>query len=73
VKALLATGIVLVLIGLAAGFVPQLIETLSTGFPSSGIPWMQTSGFVVAAIGAVMIGAFIGKRRARKRADRNSQ
>jgi uncharacterized protein YjeT (DUF2065 family) len=73
VKALLAIGIVLVLVGLAAGFGPQIVQTLSTGFPSAGIPWMQTSGFVVAAIGAVMIGAFIGKRRARKRADRNSR
>jgi hypothetical protein len=72
VKALLATGIVLVLIGLGAGFGPQIVETVSTGFPSTGIPWMQTSGFVVAAIGAVMIGAYIGKRRARKRGDRDA-
>jgi hypothetical protein len=71
VKALLITGIVLVLIGLGAGFGPQIVQTVSTGFPATGIPWMQTSGFVVAAIGAVMIGAFIGKRRARKRAERN--
>ena len=72
-KALLATGIVLVLLGLGAGFGPQLVDSLSTGFPSSGIPWMQTSGFVVAAIGAIMIGSFIGKRRARKRQSREDR
>jgi xanthine/uracil permease len=66
-KGLLIAGIVLILIGLGAGFGPQIYETLSTGFPSTGIPLLQTSGFVVAALGAVLIGAFIGKRRARRK------
>lgn len=72
-KALLATGIVLILIGLAAGFGPQLVETISTGLPSTGVPWLQTVGFVVAAIGAIMIGSFIGRRRARNRQERNQR
>lgn len=66
-KALLATGIVLVIVGIGAGFAPQIVTTLRTGLPSTGVPWMQASGFVLAAIGAVMIGSYIGKRRARKR------
>ncbi|HEY5222697.1 MAG TPA: hypothetical protein VIJ18_06575 [Microbacteriaceae bacterium] len=66
-KALLSTGIILVLLGLAAGFGPQLVTAIHTGLPSNGILWLQPTGFVIAAIGAVLIGSYIGKRRARKR------
>lgn len=66
-KGLLITGIILILIGLGAGFGPQFYQTLTTGLPATGIPVLQTSGFVVAALGAVLIGAFIGKRRARRK------
>jgi hypothetical protein len=66
-KALLPTGIVLILLGLCAGFGPQIVTAIRTGLPSNGIAWLQPAGFVIAAIGAVLIGAYIGKRRARKR------
>jgi ABC-type nitrate/sulfonate/bicarbonate transport system permease component len=45
-----------------------VLVAVSTGLPTAGIGWMQTSGFVLAAIGAIMIGVWIGKRRAAKRA-----
>lgn len=66
-KALLPVGIVLVVLGIAAGFGYQIAIAVSTGLPTSGIGWLQTSGFVLAAIGAIMIGVSIGKRRAAKR------
>ncbi|NNC11433.1 hypothetical protein HII28_06010 [Planctomonas sp. JC2975] len=66
-KALLPIGIVLVVLGIAAGFAHQVLVAMTTGLPTGGIGWMQTSGFVLAAIGAIMIGVWIGKRRAAKR------
>ncbi|TAM66126.1 MAG: hypothetical protein EPN48_17360 [Microbacteriaceae bacterium] len=70
-KTLLSTGIILVLLGLAAGFGPQLVTAIRTGLPSNGILWLQPTGFVIAAIGAVLIGSYIGKRRSARRAQRN--
>lgn len=70
-KALLPVGIVLIVLGIAAGFTHQILVAVMTGLPTPGIAWMQTSGFVLAAIGAVMIGVWIGKRRAAKRAARH--
>ncbi|GAB3798780.1 hypothetical protein GCM10028798_11380 [Humibacter antri] len=69
-KALLPVGIVLVVLGIAAGFGYQIAIAVSTGLPTGGIGWLQTSGFVLAAIGAIMIGVSIGKRRAARRAER---
>lgn len=66
-KALLPIGIVLVVLGVCAGFLPQIIATLNTGVPGSGIPWLQTSGFIIAVVGAIFIGVSIGKRLARRR------
>lgn len=68
-KALLPVGIVLIVLGIAAGFGYQITIAISTGLPTSGIGWLQTSGFVLAAIGAIMIGIWIGKRRAARRAE----
>ena len=66
-KALLPVGIVLIVIGLFAGFGYQVVVTLTTGLPTSGIGWLQTSGFVVAAGGAILVGAYIGRRRKQRR------
>ena len=66
-KALLPVGIVLIVLGLFGGFGYQLIVTISTGLPTNGIGWLQTTGFVVAAGGAVLIGAYIGRRRKQRR------
>jgi len=63
VKALFPVGIVLVVIGLFGGFGYQIIVAIGTGLPTKGIGWLQTSGFVVAALGAVLIGIYIGRRR----------
>jgi hypothetical protein len=68
VKALLPVGIVLVVLGIAAGFAHQILVAVSTGLPTGGIGWMQTTGFVIAAGGAILIGVRIGKRRAARRA-----
>ena len=70
VKALLPVGIVLVVLGIAAGFGYQIATAVTTGLPTNGIGWLQTSGFVLAAIGAIMIGVSIGRRRAVRRAER---
>ena len=67
-KALLPLGIVLIVLGIAAGFAHQVLVAVSTGLPTAGVGWMQTSGFVLAAVGAILIGVWIGKRRAAKRA-----
>ncbi|QDZ14543.1 hypothetical protein [Humibacter ginsenosidimutans] len=67
-KTLLTAGIVLVVLGIATGFAHQVLVAVMTGLPTGGIGWMQATGFVLAAIGAVMIGVWIGKRRAAKRA-----
>jgi membrane protein implicated in regulation of membrane protease activity len=67
VKALLPVGIVLIVIGLFGGFGYQVIVAVSTGLPTSGIGWLQTTGFVVAAGGAILIGAYIGRRRKQRR------
>lgn len=67
-KALLPVGIVLVVLGIAAGFAHQILVAVSTGLPTGGIGWMQTTGFVIAAGGAILIGVRIGKRRAARRA-----
>ena len=74
-KALLPIGIVLVVIGIAAGFAHQILVAVSTGLPTGGIGWMQTTGFVIAAGGAILIGVWIGKRRAaaRRAAEERSQ
>jgi hypothetical protein len=72
VKSLLIPGIVLVVIGMAAAFGPQTYRTIATGFPANGIPWLMTSGFVVAALGAIMIGVGIGRSRKRKVAARKA-
>ncbi|MGN6203972.1 hypothetical protein [Humibacter sp.] len=69
-KALLPVGIVLVVLGIAAGFGYQIAMAVTTGLPTNGIGWLQTSGFVLAAIGAIMIGVSIGRRRAARRAER---
>jgi hypothetical protein len=68
VKALLPIGIVLVVLGLAAGFGYQIVVAVTTGLPTAGIGWLQATGFVLAAIGAIMIGVSIGRRRAARRA-----
>jgi hypothetical protein len=67
VKALLTVGIVFIVLGLVAGFGYQVVVAINTGLPTDGIGWLQASGFVLAAIGAVMIGMYIGKRRAAKK------
>lgn len=67
-KALLPVGIVLVVAGILVGFGHQLLVAAQTGLPTGGIGWMQTSGFVLAAGGAILIGVWISKRRAAKRA-----
>jgi hypothetical protein len=67
VKALLPVGIVLVVLGIAAGFAHQILVAVSTGLPTGGIGWMQTTGFVIAAGGAILIGVWIGTRRAARR------
>ena len=67
-KSLLTIGVILVALGIAAGFGYQIAVAVTTGLPTSGIGWMQATGFVVAAIGAIMIGAAIGKRRSARRA-----
>ncbi len=66
-KALLPIGIVLVVLGLAAGFGRQVIVAITTGLPTGGIGWMQATGFVLAALGAILIGAWIGRRRTARR------
>ncbi|GAB3798772.1 hypothetical protein GCM10028798_11360 [Humibacter antri] len=73
VKALLPVGIALVVLGIAAGFGYQIATAVSTGLPTNGVGWLQTSGLVLAAIvaiGAIMIGVSIGRRRAARRAAR---
>lgn len=74
-KALLPIGIVLVVLGIVAGFGYQVVVTVTTGLPTAGIGWLQATGFVLAAVGAIMIGVSIGKRRAARRAtqDRSHQ
>lgn len=74
-KALLPVGIVLIVIGLGGGFAYQVAVALSTGLPTSGIGWMQAAGFVTAALGAILIGAYIGRRRtaARRKADQERE
>jgi fluoride ion exporter CrcB/FEX len=71
VKAQLWTGIALVVIGIGAAFGRQIIVLVATGLPANGIPWLQTGGFVVAAIGAVLIGVAIGAMRKRRAAQRD--
>jgi hypothetical protein len=68
VKALLPVGIVLVVLGLALGFWHQVAVAVVTGLPTSGIGWMQATGFVLAAVGAILIGVFIGAGRKRRAA-----
>lgn len=66
-KALLPFGIVMIVIGMAVAFGQQVVVAITTGLPSTGIVWVQTLGFVVAAVGAVCVGSWIGRRRKNKR------
>jgi len=72
VKALLPVGIVLIIIGIAVAFGQQIVVAITTGLPSTGIVWVQTLGFLLAAAGAVCIGSWVGRRRKLKRAQPTS-
>lgn len=63
VKGFVIVGVVLILAGMAVAFGRQLLVAVATGLPTSTPAWMQTVGFVIAACGAVVIGAGVGRRR----------
>jgi hypothetical protein len=67
VKALLPVGILMIVVGIAVAYGQQIVVAIATGLPSGGIVWVQTLGFIVAAGGAVCVGAWIGRRRKLKR------
>lgn len=62
-KGSIITGIALIVVGMAAAFGKQIYVAFTLGLPTTPIAWLQTTGFVVAVIGAIVIGAAIGRKR----------